>query len=126
VSQFGSFNSLYGYYGRFQRARSDFGGLPTWARFVLLLTALPGILLGVLSILLIVVSIAALLLLTVPAYSLLRRLTRAGPAGAEALERPEAGTVVVEPADPGGFGQPGRRRVEATVVEPPERRKEQP
>jgi hypothetical protein len=119
VSQSGSFNSLFGYYGRFQRARSDFGGLPTWARFILLLTALPGILLGVLSILLIVVSIVALLLLTVPAYGLLRRLTHSGTSP-DGIEQAEAGTVVVESVEPGGFGQPGRKRVDSTVVDPPE------
>ena len=78
---------------------------------MMLIVALPGILLVALSILLLLVSILALLLLTVPAYLLLRGLV-----GKAAPEHP--GAMVVESADI-AVG-PGRKRVEATVVDPPE------
>ncbi len=102
--------SVFNYYGRFQSARGQITGLPSWARTVMLIVALPGILLVALSILLLVVSILALLLLTVPAYWLLRRLV--GNAAPE-----QQGAMVVESA--GIPVEPGRKRVEATVVDPP-------
>jgi hypothetical protein len=85
------------YYGQFQDFRGSFGGLPHWARIIVGIAALPGLVLLVLSILAFVVSLSALLLLTVPVYSLLRRLTGGG-----------------SPQDPPVGGV---RRVEATVIE---------
>jgi hypothetical protein len=103
------FNSVFGYYGKFQSARGRVTGLPSWARGVLYIVALPGILLLVLSILLLLVSILALLLLTAPAYWVLR--TWVGNTA-----RADQGAIVIEP----GAVEPGRKRVEATVVHPPE------
>ena len=54
-------------------------GLPGWARMIVGVLALPGICLIGLSLLLLAASIATLLLLTVPAYSLLRRLVGRSP-----------------------------------------------
>ena len=88
------------YYGQFRDFRGNLGGLPPWARSIVGLAAIPGLVLLGLSILAIVVSLAALLLLTVPVYSLLRRLT--------------AGSVSREP--PRSPAQ-GVRRVDATVIE---------
>ena len=104
-------NSTFRYYGRFQSARGRITGLPSWARGVLYIPALPGILLIILSFLLLLVSILALLLLTAPAYWVLRSLT--GTAGSE-----EQGSIIIASASTPGDA--GRKRVEATVVDPPE------
>jgi hypothetical protein len=104
-------NSVFSYYGRFQSARGRVTGLPPWARGVLYIVALPGILLLALSILLLLVSILALLLLTAPAYWALRSLV--GNAAPE-----QQGALVIDSA--GMPGEHGRRRVEATIVDPPE------
>jgi hypothetical protein len=107
---------LWRYYSSYQSFRGRMGGLPTWARTILLIAALPGIAAIALSILAFVVSLLALLLLTVPLYQLLRALTGGGP------ETDAAGSVRVMSAGPfAPFGDvvgPGRKRVEATVVEP--------
>ena len=96
------------YVTRFQGLRGRLTGLPAWARFLLFLASLPGILVIALSILAFLVSLLALLLLTVPLYRLLKLVTGTG-------EGP-AGTRAPEAAD---FGSPGRKRVEATVVDVP-------
>lgn len=66
-----------GYYARISDARTDLSGLPAWARTILLIFALPGIIALVLSFVALIVSIVALLLLTVPVYVLLRAITGA-------------------------------------------------
>src|SRR3954462_2330595 len=71
---------LWRYYSSYQSVRGRMGGLPTWARTILLIAALPGIAAIALSILAFIVSLLALLLLTVPLYQLLRALTGGGPA----------------------------------------------
>jgi hypothetical protein len=96
----------------FRAARSDLlttvTGLPAWGRFIVLVLALPGICLIALSLLALAASIATLLLLTLPAYALLRRLAdwisslRGNDEKQGALGGP-----VARPA----------RRVEATVIE---------
>src|SRR4051794_18413508 len=94
------------YYGRFQSARGSLRGLPSWARFIVGVAAIPAIALASLSILVFLVSILALLLLTVPVYSLMKTVTGShGSAGPSAEEMPVASD------------SPGRRRVEATVLE---------
>jgi uncharacterized protein (DUF58 family) len=109
---------LWRYYSSYQSVRGRMGGLPAWARTVLLIAALPGIAAIALSILAFIVSLLALLLLTVPLYQLLRALTGGGS------ERDATGSVEVlsggaGPFSPFGEGAgPGRKRVEATVVEP--------
>ena len=104
---------LLNYYGQWQGFRGRMSQLPSWARLLITLAALPGIVLIALSILAFLVSLLALLLLTVPAYSLLRRLTGGSPA----VQTPVA-------ANPFGvtFGPPvdvpsGTKRVDSTVVE---------
>jgi len=63
------------YYGRFQGLRGNLTGLPSWARLIVAIFALPGLILLALSILAFVVSLLALLLLTAPVYSALKSLT---------------------------------------------------
>jgi hypothetical protein len=96
----------------FRAARSDLlttvTGLPAWGRFIVLVLALPGIFLIGLSLLALAASIATLLLLTVPAYALLRRLAdwlRGTRRAEESRDLP--GVPISRPA----------RRVEATVIE---------
>jgi hypothetical protein len=101
---------LWTYYGNFQTVRGRFGGLPQWARTVVFLAALPGIALLALSILAGLVSILALLLLTVPVYRLMQVVTGSG-----STRHTPAG----EPGD--AFAPPAsgpRKRVESTVVDP--------
>jgi hypothetical protein len=83
------------YYGRFNDLRGNFGGLPSWARTIVGIFAVPGVILLGLSIFAVVVSLLALLLLTLPVYSLLRKLTWR----------------------PAPLETPGVKRVEATIVE---------
>ena len=95
---------LFEYYGRFQGVRGNLLGLPAWARGLLLVVALPGILALALSIAAVLCSLAALLLLTVPAYRLLRALTgRSQPASS-------AGQAVV-------LETPGRRHVDVKIIQ---------
>jgi hypothetical protein len=90
------------YYGRFNDFRGSLGGLPAWARGIVTVAAVPGAILLALSIVAFLVSLAALLLLTVPVYSILRNLTAASSGS------------VPEPAMHG----PGAKRVEVTVLPP--------
>ena len=99
------------YTTRFQGVRSQLVGLPAWARGVVLLAALPGLILISLSILAFLVSIAALLLLAVPAYRLMQWMTGAGRS-----TEASTGGVVVEQG--GSYDSPGRKRVEATIIDP--------
>ena len=106
------------YYQGFEGFRGRVGGLPGWARGLIFIAALPGIVLIALSVLALLVSILALLLLTVPLYRVLRAV--AGPA-----TRPEAGATAVESGAfgfPAGFGSldpgsPGRKKVDVTIIE---------
>jgi hypothetical protein len=98
------------YTTRFQGARTGFGGLPSWARAVVLLAALPGLVLIALSILAFLVSVLALLLLAVPAYRLMKLLT------GSRQEATAQGGVIVEQGNI--YDSPGRKRVEATVIDP--------
>jgi len=101
---------LWTYYGNFQRVRGGFGGLPQWARGMVFLAALPGIALAFLSILAFVVSILALLLLTVPVYRLMQAATGSG----SSQPTPEGESSGVFDAAPTG----PRKRVESTVIDP--------
>jgi hypothetical protein len=87
------------YVGRVQGFRGQLSGLPQWARVIVGIFAVPGVVLAALSLLGFLVSILALLLLTVPVYALLKRLTQ--PA-----------TIPTNVPD-----SPGVKRVESTVVE---------
>jgi hypothetical protein len=92
------------YYGRFEVFRGSFGRLPGWARIPVLLAALPGLVLVGLSVVVFVVSILALLLLTVPVWRVMQLV-----AGSQ---RPEDG--LVGPADD---PQGRRRHVDVTIIE---------
>src|SRR5665213_575012 len=78
-----------GYYDRFRGMRSDLTGLPSWARMVFVLIVLPGIALVALSIVAFIVSVAALFALALPAYSLLRAITRGARTGQQAAAMPQ-------------------------------------
>jgi len=80
-------------------------GLPGWARFILFVLALPGIVALALSIAAVLCSLAALFLLTVPAYRLLRVLADRQPGGSSPLQQ----TVVMD--------SPGRRHVDVRIIE---------
>jgi hypothetical protein len=106
------------YYGRFQGVRGQLVALPGWARGLIFVAALPGVLLISLSILVLLVSILALLLLTVPLYRVLKALV---------------GTTVPQqqPTSPSDFFEgftpatedltpsPGRKKVDVTIIETP-------
>ena len=96
------------YYSRLQGARSELGGLPGWARLLIGIAAVPGIVLVALSVLALLVSILALLLLTMPLYRVLKALVRV-PA-----EQMTGGSGI---AFPGGLDSPGRKKVDATIIE---------
>jgi hypothetical protein len=100
---------LWTYYGNFQSVRGRIDGLPQWARTVVFLAAVPGLVLAALSILAFLVSILALLLLTVPVYRLLQVLT-----GTDISPTPAA----AEPGDLFATSSGPRKRVESTVVDP--------
>ena len=98
------------YVGRLQDIRGRFGGLPGWARALVWLAALPGLALAGLSLLVLLGSILALLLLALPVYTLLKSVLGGGrDAG---LDGPP-GEDLGGPAGP----SPGRKRVSATVIE---------
>ena len=95
----------------FRAARSELltsvTGLPAWGRFIVLLLAIPGVVLIALSLLALMASIAALLLLTVPAYAVLWRLTQWLKGQRRDVQVPQTREPAVErPA----------RRVETTVI----------
>ena len=88
-------------------------GLPGWARGLIFIAALPGIALIALSVLVLLVSILALLLLTVPLYRVLQALVGTPAAG---------GRQAVESSSSFGFPEeltasPGRKKVDVTIIE---------
>ena len=98
---------LFEYYGRFQGLRGNLFGLPAWARLILFILALPGILVLALSIVAVVCRLAALFLLTVPAYRLLRAVTQG----------PREAAVPMSPIGPVVIDSPGRRHVDVRIIE---------
>src|SRR5436190_1245349 len=98
------------YTNRFQGVRSSLGGLPSWARGVVFLAALPGLILIALSVLAFLVSLLALLLLAVPAYRLMKA---AAGNGQSEVGR---GDVIMEQGR--SYDSPGSKRVEATIIDP--------
>jgi hypothetical protein len=119
----GNMVDFYQFDSRWKRVQGGLGTLPPPARAVVTLFALPGILLAILSLILFAVSMLALLVLTVPVYRLLARLTSGGSRTGESVAR-TAGAGMVE-ASPFSvvFGTPtevppsGTKRVDSTVVE---------
>ncbi len=97
------------YYGRFQGVRGRVTGLPFVARLILVIVALPALVLLGLSIVAFVVSLSALLLLTVPVYRLLSALFLPRVEQQGTWGEPE----FVNPVSP----SPGRRHVEVKIVE---------
>jgi hypothetical protein len=95
---------MFEYYGKIQGVRGNLMGLPAWARSILFLVALPGVALLALSIAAVICSLAALLLVTVPVYRLLRLVTHPSQDGSE-----PGRTMVVD--------SPGRRHVDVKIVE---------
>jgi len=89
------------YYGRLEGLRGNLTGLPGWARLIVAIFALPGLILLALSIVAFVVSLLALLLLTAPVYSALKSLT----------SKREAGDFQTE------IVSPGVKHVDVKVVE---------
>ncbi len=75
-------------------------GLPGWARLLVFVAAIPGLIVAALSIAMFLISILALLLLAAPIYSFLKQLTR--PAGSEvqvtggSSERRQASARVID------------------------------
>ncbi|MGE5609864.1 MAG: hypothetical protein ACM359_11465 [Bacillota bacterium] len=97
------------YYGRFESVRGSFRQLPAWARLLLLIVATPGIVLLGLSILAFLVSLLALLVLTVPVYRVLMAVAgRAEPV----VEREQPVEAEMPPSS-------GRRHIDVTIIDEP-------
>lgn len=97
------------YYGKYQTIRGNFSTLPPWARLMVMLFALPGLVLVLLSILAFVGSLAVLFLLTVPVYRLMQGLTRLGRRRADEEMQFDISEVVVTDAP--------RRQIDVRIVE---------
>lgn len=97
------------YYGRYRGFRDRFGGLPSWARGVLFVVAIPGIMMLLLSLLAFAVSLLALLILTVPVYRLLAGLTGSTRGRSPDDFVPQQPVTVVQDAP--------RRHVDVKIVE---------
>ena len=76
------------YIGRINGLRGSVGGLPGWAKVVVFIASIPGLILAALSIGLFLISILALLVLAAPVYNLLRQMTRGGQPPAEMMDQP--------------------------------------
>jgi hypothetical protein len=112
---------IFEYYSRYQTARGGFARLPGWARLIVGLFALPGIILVALSLLALAVSIAALSLLTIPVYRVLSAVTGTGAPDARPAVAP-GDEQFVEPvsvqAQEAPEPVPGtRRQIEVKIVE---------
>jgi hypothetical protein len=123
------------YYGRWQGFKGRMAQLPSWARLVLMLAALPGIALIALSIVAFLVSLLALLLLTVPLYRVMCAVLGVkeetaggvGPAGFGSFGPPPEGMDVVidEPTtgettvvdEPSEEPRRTRRQIDVKIVE---------
>jgi hypothetical protein len=111
------------YYGKYQNARGALGIMPSWARLILFIFAIPGIVGIALSILAFCVSMTALLLLTTPIFRLLRWM---GVAGQSVSAQDLSATEFVGPAEPNGspsvtveppLPDRPRRQVDVRIVE---------
>src|SRR5687768_6986545 len=100
------------YYGRVQGIRGQMLGLPAWARGLIFIAALPGVALIALSILALLVSILALLLLTVPLYRVLNVLV-----GTPVRQQQPTSPSEVFGFDPADLTSPGRKKVDVTIIE---------
>ena len=102
------------YYSRFQGMRGQLIRLPAWARVMIFIAALPGVALIALSLLALLVSILALLLLPVPLYRLLKVLV-GQPVEATAAPISASDVFGFAPADE--LTSPGRKKVDVTIIE---------
>ena len=108
------------YYGYYQGFRSSLGQMPAWARAVVGIFALPGIVLISLSILALCVSVLALLLLSVPVYQVLRMVSGVHGAAWTDQAPPNPGMqmdIPVQGTEPVNQGVPPRRHVDVKIVE---------
>ena len=87
---------MFGTAGRLNGFRAGVIRWPMWARYVLIVPMVPGILLLALSIVAFIVSLVALFVLTAPVYALLAKLLQTKDSGPAAAS-------------------PGSKRVEAVV-----------
>ena len=101
------------FYGKYRGAKGSLLGLPGWARFLLLIAAIPGLALMALSILAFGVSLLALLLLTVPVY----RLVSAVSGGRRETETDSTSSWAPEPTVFDPAPSPGRRQVDVKIIE---------
>src|SRR5687768_17552846 len=99
------------YYQRFDGVRGRIGGLPPWARLLMSIAALPGVVLIALSVVALIVSILALLLLTVPLYRVLSLLTGATRPREASEGQPDLFGMAGDPVSP------GRKKVDVTIIE---------
>ena len=90
---------VFQYYGQAQSLGGRLVGLPFWARLIMTIAALPGIVLLLLSLLAFGVSLLALLLLTVPVYRLLRALTGSSLQNSPSSETVSESAVTYEPVE---------------------------
>lgn len=102
------------YFSRWQSLQGGLGRLPGFARFIVILLALPALLLAGLSILLLAVSILALLLLPWPTYRLLRSILCDGLSEQESVAPTGMFDALIVDDDP--TTRP-RRHVEVRIVE---------
>jgi uncharacterized protein (DUF58 family) len=111
-----------GYYQRFQSISGRWTGLPAWARTIVGIFAIPGVILLALSFALVLVSILALLLLTVPVYRLLSAVTSRGSIATPETRTNSGTDFVAESGMPPDFvpASPGRRHIDVKIVEQPD------
>src|SRR5438445_1299129 len=95
------------YFGRVQSFRGRMRELPGWARGIIAILAIPGAVLLALSLIAVVVSIIALLVLTVPAYRMLSALLLGRPVPLETEQASEEYVPV----------NPNRRHVDVKIIE---------
>jgi hypothetical protein len=118
---------VFQYVGKAQRVRGRMLGLPAWCRAIIFVAALPGALLLALSILAAIVSILALLLLTVPLYRVFQTLFGQAPEVEQTQTTPGFADLfgamggmnapVGDDAGPAAMPSPGRKKVDVTIIE---------
>ncbi len=95
------------YVGNFDGFRVGVFGMPSWARLILGIAALPGLALLLIAALALVLSVAVLLICTVPVFMLLNKLLYR-PISNEPTTVRRVESVVVDPS-PGAESRDGSR-----------------
>lgn len=105
------------YYGRFTRVKGQWGGLPSWARALLFVAALPGLILALLSVAAFAVSVGVLLLLVLPTYRLVTAV--AGSRGGVRRTMSDPMNDLIPQVDIPSADPPpsGRRHIEVTIID---------